>query len=111
MSDRRPEPSPPGELTALQRKHLKALAHHLDPTVRVGRSGASDAVVREAAKTLDAHELVKVRIDDEDGSTRRELAAELAGATGAHVVGTIGKIAILYRRNDEKPKIKIPSRS
>lgn len=95
-------------LTAKQRQYLKGLAHALEPVVRVGKGGVSDAVVSETTKSLEAHELIKVRIELDDGEARRALAAKLAEATDADVVGTVGKIAILYRARDEKPKIKLP---
>lgn len=95
-------------LTTRQRQYLKGLAHPLSPIVRVGRAGVSDSVVTETKKSLDAHELIKVRIDIEDSTERRTLATRLAEAADAHLAGTIGKIAILYRERDEEPTIKLP---
>jgi RNA-binding protein len=92
-------------ITAKQRQFLKGLAHPLSPVVRVGKSGVSDSVIAETNKSLQAHELIKVRIDGEE---RRELAEKLAAATESHLAGIIGKTAILYRRRDENPKIKLP---
>jgi RNA-binding protein len=96
-------------LTAKQRQFLKGLAHPLAPVVRLGKGGLSSAVVEETKKSLLAHELIKVRIEAEDGESRRELAETLAKAADAEIAGTIGKLAILYRARDEKPKIKLPS--
>lgn len=95
-------------LTTKQRQYLKGLAHPLTPVVRVGKAGVTDAVIAETKQSLEAHELIKVRIDVDEGSERRELATRLAETTDAHVAGTIGKIAILYRAREEKPKIKLP---
>jgi RNA-binding protein len=96
-------------LTAKQRQYLKGLAHPLEPVVRIGQKGLSDAVVSETKKSLAAHELIKVRIDAEDSAARKELAEKLAAAAEAEVASTIGKTAILYRARDEKPSIKLPS--
>jgi RNA-binding protein len=96
-------------LTGKQRKFLRALAHPLTPVVRVGRGGVSGAVIGETIKSLAAHELVKVRIDVDDSAERRALAEKLAAAADAHIAGNVGKIAVLYRARDEKPKIKLPS--
>jgi len=95
-------------LTAKQKQFLKGLAHPLSPVVRVGRSGVSDAVVAETKKSLDAHELIKVRVDADDSAARKTLAEKLAAASDAHVAGMIGKTLILYRPRDEKPGIKLP---
>ena len=94
-------------LTSKQRQYLKGLAHPLAPVVRIGKAGVTDAVIAETKQSLEAHELIKVRIDVDESSARRELATKLAEATDAHVVGTIGKIAVLYRRRAENPKIKV----
>ena len=95
-------------LTGKQRQFLKGLAHPLSPIVRVGKAGVTDAVVAETKKSLDSHELIKVRIDVDESAERKDLAAQLATATDAQLAGTIGKIAILYRERDEEPGIKLP---
>ena len=95
-------------LTAKQKQFLKGLAHPLSPVVRVGKGGVTEAVVTETKKSLDAHELIKVRIEADDSAAREELAQKLAVAADAHVAATIGKTAILYRAREEKPKIKLP---
>ena len=95
-------------LTGKQKQYLKGLAHALSPIVRVGKGGVSESVVAETKKSLDVHELIKVRIDIEDSTDRRAAAEELADATDAHIAGAIGKIAILYREREEEPEIKLP---
>ena len=95
-------------LTGKQRKYLKGLAHLLSPIVRVGKAGVTDAVIAETKKSLDSHELIKVRIDADESADRKSLADQLAAAADAHLAGTIGKIAILYRERDEEPEIELP---
>lgn len=95
-------------LTAKQRRYLKGLAHGLQPVVRIGKGRLSAAVVGEAESALRAHELIKVRIDSDDGGERREMAARLAADTGAHLAGTVGKVAILYRAREDGPRIHLP---
>lgn len=96
------------ELTPKQRQYLKGLAHGLSPVVRVGKEGLTDAVVKETRAALRAHELVKVRVGGEGAADRRALAGELTEAAKAHLVGTIGKVAILYRPKDDDPVIELP---
>ncbi|HVT01885.1 MAG TPA: ribosome assembly RNA-binding protein YhbY [Thermoanaerobaculia bacterium] len=95
-------------LTAKHRKYLKSLAHHLDPVVRLGRGRISPEVIAETVRSLDAHELIKVKVDIEGGDERKELAAKLAAETGAELVATLGKVAMIYRPRVEKPRIKLP---
>lgn len=95
-------------LTGKQKQYLKGLAHPLSPVVRVGKGGVSAAVIGEARKSLASHELIKVRIETDDSAERKTFAAELATACEAELVGSIGKIAILYREREEEPEIRLP---
>src|SRR5512140_168934 len=95
-------------LSPKQRKYLKGLAHSLEPTVRLGRARLTDPVIAETDRTLEAHELITVRIDADEGDDRRDMATKLAVATSSEVVGNVGKITILYRARAEKPRIKLP---
>lgn len=95
-------------LTSRQKSHLKALAHPLEPLVRIGRPGRTDGVAAEAERTLKAHELIKVRIDADDPASRREIATKLSEELHAELVQTVGKIAVLFRANGEKSKFKLP---
>lgn len=95
-------------LTAKQKQFLRGLAHPLAPVVRVGRGRVSDAVIEETKKSLQSHELIKVRIDADDSAARKELAEKLAAATDSQIAGMIGKTLILYRERDEDPEIELP---
>ena len=95
-------------LTAKQRQFLKGLAHSLSPVVRVGKGGATAAVVAETKKSLASHELIKVRIEVDEPAERRAVAEKLAAETDAQLAATIGKVAILYREREEEPEIKLP---
>ncbi|MEK6371521.1 MAG: ribosome assembly RNA-binding protein YhbY [Acidobacteriota bacterium] len=95
-------------LTARQRQFLKGLAHPLAPVVRVGKGRLTPAIVNETRRSLEAHELIKVRIESDAAAERRDIATRLAAETGAELAATIGKLAILYRQREEKPKIKLP---
>ena len=95
-------------LTPKQRQFLRGLAHPLAPVVRVGRNGVTPAVVAETKKSLLAHELIKVRLDSEDAEERRTQAEFLAEEAEAQIAGRVGKVAILFRQREEKPRIKLP---
>jgi RNA-binding protein len=95
-------------LTPKQRQYLRGLAHPLAPVVRLGKGGLTPAVIAETKKALESHELIKVRVDVDDADERRAIAQKLAAETEAYVAGTIGKVAILYRADDDEPTIKLP---
>lgn len=98
------------DLTSAQRKHLRGLAHGLDPVVHVGQQGLTEAVLEEIDSALEAHELIKVRFVDFQ-EEKKSLSREIAENLDAHVAGTIGHVAILYRQHPdpEERRIRLPS--
>ncbi len=97
------------ELRGFQRKYLRGLAHSLKPAVQIGRLGITADVLREVERALDDHELIKVAMHKP--KSKKAMAAELAGGTGAQLAGLVGHTAILYREHAEKPSIVLPRRS
>jgi RNA-binding protein len=99
------------QLEGFQRRHLRGLAHGLQPVVMIGKDGLSDAVVAKTEAELVAHELIKVRFGDWKDE-KRELLAELAARTRAELVGLVGHVGILFRQNREpkKRRIRVPAR-
>ena len=96
------------ELTGKQRRHLRALGHHLSPVVQVGHEGVSDAVVQQADRQLHTHELIKVKVGESSPQDRHEAAGLLAQRTGAQVAQVLGRTALLYRPRKENPAIVLP---
>ncbi|HOP17746.1 MAG: ribosome assembly RNA-binding protein YhbY [Chromatiaceae bacterium] len=96
------------KLSEPQKRHLRALGHHLKPVVWIGQHGLKDSVVAEIELALDAHELIKVKIAA-DRDTRAELSAQICERTTATQIHAIGQMIILFRRNHKHPKIALPS--
>ena len=96
-------------LTSKQKRHLKALGSMLDPVVQIGKAGLVETVITSAADALKARELIKARVLRNCPDEPKETFATLADATDAELVQVIGRNALLFRRNDEKPKIELPS--
>lgn len=95
-------------LTGRQRKHLRGLAHHLDPVVHIGKQGLSEPVLDELETALDAHELIKVRflISEYKKAQAREIEEQL----GCERVGMVGHVGIFFRRHPdpEERRIEVP---
>ncbi|QMT30575.1 ribosome assembly RNA-binding protein YhbY [Alysiella filiformis] len=81
---------------------LKARAHHLNPVVMVGQRGLTEAVIQETETALRAHELIKVRVFGDEREERLNICAELCAATGAQLIQHIGKLLVLYRKNEDE---------
>lgn len=100
-------------MTALkgsQRKWLRGQAHALRPVVQIGRHGLTDGTLREIDFALDTHELIKVQAAA-PREEKQEMAQAIEGQLGADVVGMIGHMLILYRRqpDPELRKIELPA--
>jgi RNA-binding protein len=97
------------ELTPRQRAHLKSLAHHLKPVLFVGKEGITAQTVRALEEAFNTRELLKVKILEAAPMKAREGGEALAERIeGAVAVQAIGRVAVLYRRDPEKPEIELP---
>jgi RNA-binding protein len=94
--------------TGKQRRHLRALGHHLEAVVQIGKNGATEGVVAAVIEALEQHELVKVRIGTECPDDRDDIAEQLGPATGSAVVQVLGRTLLLYKRHPKEPKIELP---
>lgn len=94
-------------LSERQKKQLRGLGHALKPTVLVGDSGVTEAVYAEFESTIDHHELIKIKVRAGDRQTRDTIISELCEKSGAILVQRIGNVALLYKQNPEKNKIRV----
>lgn len=78
-------------------RELRGKAHGLKPVVMVGKSGVSAGVVSALDASLEAHEVLKVKVHDTTDLDRHVFAQELAALTQAYVLAVMGKIVTLYR--------------
>jgi RNA-binding protein len=95
-------------LTSSQIRYLRGLAHPLKPVLLMGGKGVTAGVLKELEQALDDHELIKVRLSGDDHTARAADLAKLLESSHAEAVQTIGHIAVLFRRNEEKPGIALP---
>ena len=95
------------ELTSKQRAQLRGLANNIDTILIVGKEGIGDNLVQQANEALEARELIKGRVlDNNIEYDAGKAARELAAATRSDVVQVIGTKFVLYRESHSKPKDK-----
>lgn len=95
------------ELTSKQRAQLRGLANSIDTILRIGKDGIGENLIKQADDALEARELVKGKVlDNNIEYDARAAAAELAQATRSQVVQVIGTKFVLYRESHSKPKEK-----
>ena len=95
------------ELTSKQRAQLRGLANSIDTILQVGKDGIGANLIKQADDALEARELIKGRVlDNNIDYDARTAAEELAKATLSEVVQVIGTKFVLYRESHSKPREK-----
>lgn len=98
-------------LTSKQRAYLRSLAADSDTILMVGKGGMSEQIIKQADDAMTARELIKGKVLETSDIGPREAAEQIAAATGCEVVQVIGSKFVLYRRNNDEPKITLPKPS
>lgn len=99
------------EINSAQRRELRARAHALHPVVMVSDGGLSDTVMQEIDRSLNSHELIKIRVFADEHAARNALMLEICETLSAAAVQHIGKILVVYRPNpDAAERAKKPVR-
>ena len=91
-------------LTEQQKKTLRGLGHTLKPVILVGSGGLSRSLLEEFERSLEHHELMKVKVSTGDRTQRDALIAELCQHSGAELVQRVGNVGLLFRRRRNKSK-------
>ena len=95
-------------LSGKQRSYLKKMAHELDPTVYIGKSGLTENIKKEMLTGFEARELVKVKIQEGCTLEPKVVANQLADELDAEFVQAIGRKFVLYRESKDHKKIELP---
>ena len=99
------------KLNSKQISHLRSLAHNLNPVVMIGNQGLTENIIKEIEVSLNAHELIKIKVAGDDREARKTMYQSICDQTNAIAVHHIGKQLVIYRPSEtikEKHKIHIP---
>lgn len=91
------------ELNETQKKRLRTRAHDLKPVVMVGQHGLKPTVLEEISAALDHHQLIKIKLSVGDRDLRDQILSQIIQYSQAQTIQRIGNIAVLYRRNPDRP--------
>ncbi|HEY5958002.1 MAG TPA: YhbY family RNA-binding protein [Polyangiaceae bacterium] len=95
-------------LDSKQRSYLRGLGHSLASILQIGKAGPTEALLSELERALEFHELVKVRLLRECPTEPAEVQALLEKSLGVSVVGSVGRVVLLYRERTQDPVITLP---
>ena len=94
------------KLKGSQRKYLRGIAHSYKPLVQIGKEGLGANVIEAIDAALTAHELIKVKIAA-DRDEREHMVPIIEERLECECVGTVGRMAILYREQPDPERRKI----
>jgi RNA-binding protein len=88
-------------LTNAEKRDLKARAQRLEPIVKLGHGGMSDAFLRSLDEALTQHGLVKMKFSDYK-EEKKVLAPQIAERTSSTLVMQVGNVAVFFRPKPEE---------
>ncbi len=95
-------------MTSKQRSYLKSLAMNMDSVFQIGKSSLTPEMTEAIEECLKKRELIKISVLKNCADDPHELGSMLGERTRSEVVQVIGKKIVLYKRNNENPKIELP---
>lgn len=87
-------------LSGKQRAKLKAESHDYKPVVNIGKFSLTDDVIKATEEALEARELIKIKILNNNMDDPDEILSELLEKLDAEFVNHVGNIFTIYRKND-----------
>ena len=88
-------------LTGKQRAMLKAESHDYKPVINIGKFSLTDDVIKATDEALEARELIKIKILNNNMDDPKDILSELRDKLNAEFVNHVGNIFTIYRKNDD----------
>lgn len=96
------------DLSPARRRELRAAAHHLNPVVSVAGNGLTPTVLGEIDRSLQAHELIKIKVHGTERTDRDALMQAICAELDAAAVQHIGTILVVWRERREEQAAATP---
>ena len=94
-------------ITSKQRAFLRSMANNINPIIQVGKGGVTPELTESFDAALEAREIVKANVLDNNLLSAREAAQIISERTHSDIVQVIGNRFVLYRRS-KKNIIELP---
>jgi RNA-binding protein len=88
--------------TSKERSNLRSMAQTIQPVTQIGKGGISENLIVSLSEALEARELIKVSVLNNNDDDPKAIAAELERLLNAQTVAVTGKKIVIYRRSSKK---------
>ena len=88
--------------TSKERSNLRSMAQTIQPITQIGKGGISENLIVSLSEALEARELIKVSVLNNNDDDPKDIAAELEHLLNAQTVAVTGKKIVLYRKSSKK---------
>lgn len=95
-------------MTSKQRAYLKSLASNLNPVFQIGKASLTPEVTEAVGECFNNNELIKVAVLKNCLDDPKAIAEAVADRTHSQVVQVIGRKIVLYKPDNDNPKIILP---
>jgi len=92
-------------ITKQQRTALRSFAQNIPDLVFIGKGDVTENVLKQIKDNLFAHELIKVKVQDNASLSMDEICEQITKACACEVVTTIGSKIVLFKKS-KKPTTK-----
>lgn len=89
-------------ISTKERATLRGYANNMPDLVYVGKDGVNPNVIAQVNDNLLAHELIKIKVQQNAPASAREICDELVAATQAEPISVVGGKIVLYKRTTKK---------
>ena len=79
-------------------KEKKKVAHDLDATIRMGKSGVTQALIDEIKDQIKRKDAVKVKLLGTKREETKQIAGELAERCNAELIDVRGNTVVLWKK-------------
>mgnify|MGYP003292212484 FL=1 len=89
-------------MTGKERAELRKQANTLTAIFQIGKKNITEPLVEAVDAALKKRELIKLSVLETSELSAKEAAQQLAEATNAEVIQSIGRNLVLYREKEEE---------
>jgi RNA-binding protein len=89
-------------LSQTQKIQLRRRGHHLHPLIIIGQHGLTPPVHVAIDEALNAHELIKIRVNADDKPQRLDFIQQIIDYHQADMVQAVGHLVLIYRKKQSE---------